>query len=52
MLGYKPGELVGMSVMDIVAPESRDLVMANIRAGHEGPYEHLAMRKDGSVFPG
>jgi PAS domain S-box-containing protein len=51
MLGYEPGELIGKSVLDFVAPESRDLVMARIRAGYEGPCEHLAMRKDGSVFP-
>ena len=51
MLGYGPGELIGKSVLDFVAPESRDLVMTNIRTGYEGPYEHLAIRKDGSVFP-
>jgi PAS domain S-box-containing protein len=51
MLGYGPGELIGINVMNIVAPESRDLIMANVRAGYEGPYEHLAVKKDGSVFP-
>lgn len=51
MLGYEPGELIGKAVLDLVAPESRDLVMENMRKGYEGPYEHLAMRKDGSVFP-
>jgi PAS domain S-box-containing protein len=51
MLGYEPRELIGKSVLDFVAPESRDLVIANMRAGYEGPYEHLAVRKDGSVFP-
>ncbi len=51
LLGYEPGELIGKSAFDFVAPESRDLVMANMRAGFEGPYEHLAIRKDGSVFP-
>jgi PAS domain S-box-containing protein len=51
MLGYEPSELIGKSVLDFVAPESRDLVMGNMRKGIEGPYEHLAIRKDGSVFP-
>jgi PAS domain S-box-containing protein len=51
MLGYEPSELVGKDVLDFVAPESRDLVTANVQKGYEGPYEHLAMRKDGSVFP-
>jgi two-component system, cell cycle sensor histidine kinase and response regulator CckA len=51
MLGYEPGELIGTQVLRMVAPESRDLVIGHMRAGHEAPYEHLALRKDGSVFP-
>lgn len=51
LLGYEPGEMIGKSVLDFVAPESRDLVIAKMRAGFEGPYEHLALRKDSSVFP-
>jgi len=51
MLGYEPGELIGKNVLDFVAPGSRDFVLAKIREGFEGPYEHLAMKKDGSVFP-
>jgi PAS domain S-box-containing protein len=52
MLGYgdDPNELIGLKAEDFVAPESRDLVMANMKSGFEGPYEHLAMKKDGSVF--
>ena len=51
LLGYGPGELIGVNAMDFVAPESRDLVVANERAEVEGPYEHLAIKKDGTVFP-
>ncbi len=51
MLGYEPGGLVGLNAMDFVAPESRDLVFHNMSAGIEGPYEHLALRKNGSLFP-
>lgn len=51
MLRYQQNELIGKAVMDFVAPESRDLVMDSMRKGSEGPYEHLALRKDGSVFP-
>jgi len=51
LLGYETDELIGLNVMDLVAPESRELVMANMRAGVEGPYEHNAIRKDGSIFP-
>ena len=49
--GDDPGELIGLNSMDFVAPESRNLVMANMNAGFEGPYEHLAIKKDGTIFP-
>ncbi len=51
MVRYEENELVGASVSDFVAPESLNLVMANMKKMVEGPYEHLAKRKDGSVFP-
>jgi signal transduction histidine kinase len=34
----------------MVAPESRALVNGAMAGGREGPYEHLAIRKDGTVF--
>jgi len=51
MLGYAHTELIGMHVSDLVAPESRELVLGKIEAGDERPYEHMTIRKDGSVFP-
>jgi PAS domain S-box-containing protein len=51
MLGYPRDELIGMSVMEAVALESRGLVAEAIRLNRLEPYEHLAVRKDGSVFP-
>lgn len=51
MLGYEHAELVGRQVMDFVAPESRDLVLQHIQTGYDKPYDHLALRRDGSVFP-
>jgi PAS domain S-box-containing protein len=51
MLGYEPSEIIGLSIMNFVAPEDRDLVLKNIAAGHEGAYEHLAVCKDGSTLP-
>ncbi len=50
MLGYTREELIGRSVLDLVAAESRPLVAEMIRKGRTGPYEHLAARKDGSAF--
>ena len=51
MLGYGLDELLGLNSMDMVAPDSRPLVMANMQAGIDGPYEHLAIKKDGTIFP-
>jgi PAS domain S-box-containing protein len=51
MLGYELSELIGKAALEFVALESRDLVTANMQKEYEGPYEHLALRKDGSVFP-
>jgi len=51
MLGCELSELIGKSAMEYVAPESRALVLEKIRSGAEGPYEHLSMKKDGTIFP-
>jgi len=51
MMGYKPEEIIGKTVMEFVAPESRELVMNNIKSGNEGSYEHFALKNDGSIFP-
>ncbi|MGZ8385029.1 MAG: PAS domain-containing sensor histidine kinase [Nitrospira sp.] len=52
MFGYGPGELMGRSLLDLVADESRDLVLANMQNGVNGPYEAMGRRKDGTTFPG
>ena len=51
MLGCELPELLGKMISDFVAPESRKQVTQNIKTSHEGPYEHLALRKDGRPFP-
>jgi PAS domain S-box-containing protein len=50
MLGYELAELIGKLVLDTVAPEARHVVQQHMSAGAEGPYESLALRKDGSTF--
>jgi PAS domain S-box-containing protein len=50
MLGYERRELIGRSAFDFVAPESRDFVRQAHRTEFEGPYEHIALRKDGTTF--
>lgn len=52
IFGYGPGELIGRSLWDLVADESRDLVLANMQNGVSGPYEAVGRRKDGTTFSG
>jgi len=42
--------LVGCEVISLVAPESRDVVADRIKHEIEEPYEHRALRRDGTVF--
>ena len=51
MFGYDLSEMIGKSVLDFAAAESRDIVRGNILAGNEMPYEATGLRKDGSTFP-
>jgi PAS domain S-box-containing protein len=51
ILGCKKSELVGKSVMDFVAPESKEFVIEKIKSGYNDPYEHLALKKDGTRIP-
>ena len=50
MFGYEPSEIVGMPAQDFVVPEYRELVVKNVSAGSEEPYEAVGLRKDGSTF--
>jgi PAS domain S-box-containing protein len=52
LFGYTPAEMVGMSVYELTAPETRDRVQQHIQSGHEGPYEAVGIRRDGSTFLG
>ena len=52
MFGYSLCELLGITAGDLVAPESRELLLKNIPSGNEEPSEYVGLRKDGSRFPG
>ena len=51
MFGYGPVEMMGMDITKFMAPQSRELVSTHLRSEFDGPYEHLAVRKDGTPFP-
>ncbi len=48
ILGYERRELIGLSTIDIIAPEDIDRVMSNIQNGVESNIEHEMLRKDRS----
>lgn len=48
MFGYEPEETVGMSALDFVVPESRDLMLQKAESGSEDPYEAVGIKKDGT----
>ena len=50
MYGFDPAFIVGTSLMDLVAPESRAVVADHIRRGDPSPYEGVGRRRDGSTF--
>jgi PAS domain S-box-containing protein len=50
--GYTRQELIGKDIMDLFAPESRELVTERRLSRSEEPYEAFAERKDGSRFLG
>ncbi|HVN76580.1 MAG TPA: PAS domain S-box protein [Thermoanaerobaculaceae bacterium] len=51
IFGYEPHELLGRDVMSFVAAESAGQVAGFLREAKDELYEHLAVRKDGTVFP-
>lgn len=48
--GYSREELFGREVMLVVHPDDQPMVRANIRERVCGPYEHRALRRDGTVI--
>ncbi len=50
LLGYSRAELIGKPVIDLVAPQSRAIVEEAHRTGSLLPYDHIALRKDGTTI--
>ncbi|MCH8050477.1 MAG: PAS domain S-box protein [Chloroflexi bacterium] len=50
MFGYPLSELIGESVRNLAAPESRDLIIDKLGSPLAGPYEAVGLRKDGTRF--
>lgn len=52
LFGYRRDEMIGMSAFDLLAPEHRAAARERFHAGDERSYEVVALRKDGTTFPG
>ena len=50
MLGYTVAEMIGKPVEIFAAPESRELIMRQVKEQRVEPYEAVGLRKDGSRF--
>ncbi len=51
MLGYDRDEVIGKPVIDFVAAQSLERVSEAVQSNLCDPYEHFALRKDGTIFP-
>jgi PAS domain S-box/PAS domain S-box len=52
LFGYELSELIGVNVLNLAMPESRDKVRNNFLTGYEKPYEAMGRKKDGTAFVG
>lgn len=52
MFGYTMDEMVGMGALELIAPESHEIVRRNMVSGAEVMYEAMMQRKDGTTFLG
>jgi len=51
LYGYNRTELIGMDVLEALAPECRETVIKHIQEGYERPYEAVGLKKDGTTVP-
>ena len=52
LFGYELSEFIGMNLLDLTMPESREAVRNKFLAGYDKPYEAEGRRKDGTSFVG
>ncbi|MBI3207346.1 MAG: response regulator [Candidatus Solibacter usitatus] len=50
MFGYDAGEMLGRPIVEFLTPESRALVIENIRAGKEGAWKITGRHKEGRAI--
>ncbi len=50
MMGYEPSKIIGVPVVNTVAPEFREEIKRRMKEGYAEPFETKAMKKDGTLF--
>ncbi len=51
MFGYPLQEVIGLTILELITPESRSLILKHILLHQQSPYEIIGQKKDGSTFP-
>lgn len=51
LFGLSRDKILGAYALDFAVPEDREGILANILSGREVPYEAMALRPDGKIFP-
>jgi PAS domain S-box-containing protein len=51
MFGYAPSEIIGTNALELIAPESRALVLKNVQSNNDKSFEALGIKRDGTTFP-
>jgi PAS domain S-box-containing protein len=51
MFGYELAELITLTLLDLIQPEARSIVLKNTLIHYQKPYQVLGLKKDGSTFP-
>jgi PAS domain S-box-containing protein len=51
MFGYELAELITLTMLDLIQPEARSIVLKNTLIHYQKPYQVLGLKKDGSTFP-
>ncbi|HMB14797.1 MAG TPA: PAS domain S-box protein [Pelovirga sp.] len=51
MSGFGRDKLIGMEGLLLIAEQSRETVMSNLRSGYEQPYEAIGVRRNGEEYP-
>jgi PAS domain S-box-containing protein len=49
LFGYRPEDILGRNVLDLVSPQSRETVEQRMASGSEDAYEAVVIRRDGST---